>query len=175
MSSQSPVVEPSNVAVVIRRKADSAQVLRTILAKLKHLDLTGKIRFESAVMKTHGGYADVFIGYVDSEFEESGEVKVAVKRLRIHIQGDSDFAKVPSFAFSYARARPKLLYLPQSLSKEIRVWSRLKHPNVLAFLGYALEGEDYPLLISEWMENGTAMSYVNENPDCDITNMVSSM
>ena len=51
----------------------------------------------------------------------------------------------------------------------------MDHKNVLAFLGYALEGEDYPLLISEWMENGTAMSYVNMNPDCDVTYMVSAV
>ena len=78
-----------------RRKLDSVHVLRSILAKLKHLDLTGKIRFESAVMKTHGGYADVFLGFATLDRPEaSKEVKVAIKRLRIHIQGDSDFAKV---------------------------------------------------------------------------------
>lgn len=100
MTSQSLPDSP-DVAVVARSKADSAHVLRSILARLKHLDLTGKIRFESAVMKTHGGYADVFIGYAALEVEldrESEEVKVAIKRLRIHIQGDSDFAKVRFFS-----------------------------------------------------------------------------
>ena len=54
------------------------------------------------------------------------------------------------------------------IAKEIRVWSNLHHPNVLMFLGYALEGGDYPLLVSEWMENGTAKVYVHQHPQCDI-------
>ena len=49
------------------------------------------------------------------------------------------------------------------IAKEIRVWSNLHHQNVLMFLGYALEGGDYPLLVSEWMENGTVQTYVQRN------------
>ena len=51
------------------------------------------------------------------------------------------------------------------IAKEIRVWSNLRHPNVLMFLGYALEGGDYPLLVSEWMENGNALDYVKKYGD----------
>ena len=61
----------------------------------------------------------------------------------------------------------------QCLAKEIRVWSKLDHPNVLTFLGYALEGEDYPLLISEWMDNGTVKTYMKGHPECDVALMVS--
>ena len=57
----------------------------------------------------------------------------------------------------------------------MRAWSRLHHTNVLPFLGYALEDGKYPLLISEWMENGTVMSYLNDNPHCNITYMVNEL
>ena len=60
----------------------------------------------------------------------------------------------------------------QLLVKEIRIWSRLAHKNILPFLGFIIEGE-YPSLISEWMENGTALNYVRENPDTDILELVS--
>lgn len=58
------------------------------------------------------------------------------------------------------------------LRDEIRVWSRLIHPNILPFVGYALESEDCPLLISGWMENGTVNKYVKSHPDCDTQQIV---
>ena len=60
----------------------------------------------------------------------------------------------------------------QLLVKEIRVWSTLAHPNVLPLLGFVIEG-DYPSLVSEWMENGTASQYVKEYPACDLSGLVS--
>lgn len=59
---------------------------------------------------------------------------------------------------------------------EIRIWSRLHdHPNILAFVGYALESEDRPLLISEWMENGSVNKYVKNHSNCNIHQIVSSL
>ena len=57
--------------------------------------------------------------------------------------------------------------------QEIRIWSSLKHDNVLPFLGYAFSDVEAPLLISEWMENGNAMSYVKENSDANLPHIVS--
>ena len=48
--------------------------------------------------------------------------------------------------------------------KEIYVWSKLKHPNVLPLLGYAFDADTgYPMLISQWMERGNALSYIRVN------------
>ena len=58
--------------------------------------------------------------------------------------------------------------------KEIRIWSRLAHKNILPLLGFIIEGE-YPSLISEWMENGTALKYVKRNPECDILELVGGL
>lgn len=55
----------------------------------------------------------------------------------------------------------------QKLTKEIRIWSQLSHPNVLPFLGYFVEGEGaMPSLVSEWMENGTLTVYLEKIPYC---------
>ncbi|KLO08220.1 kinase-like protein, partial [Schizopora paradoxa] len=49
--------------------------------------------------------------------------------------------------------------------KEVRVWSRLKHDNILPFLGFFLEGEKrIPNLVSEWMERGTVTAFVRVRP-----------
>ena len=50
--------------------------------------------------------------------------------------------------------------------KEIHVWSKLLHHNVLPLLGFAIcDDTKYPLLISEWMYNGSAWSYVHYRPE----------
>ena len=50
----------------------------------------------------------------------------------------------------------------QEFVKELTIWSKLKHPNVLPLLGYYYEG-NFPYIISEWMEYGTARNYVDKS------------
>lgn len=50
-------------------------------------------------------------------------------------------------------------------------WSKLSHPNILSLLGYIVDDE-YPCLISEWMENGTVRQYLETHPELDILNLV---
>lgn len=64
--------------------------------------------------------------------------------------------------------------LIQILSKEIKLWSSLDHPNILCLLGYSFEDEISRLsFVSEWMENGTADKYVQARPNCNIGLLVS--
>jgi len=50
------------------------------------------------------------------------------------------------------------------------VWKRLRHPNIVPFLGVTHE----PLqIMSEWMPNGTLTHYVEKNPDADRIALVS--
>lgn len=68
----------------------SAEVLARVLEERAHLNLTGTIFVEPlAIMKKHGGAADVFEGIVIKTRQ-----KVAVKRLRLNIGGDEKIAKV---------------------------------------------------------------------------------
>ena len=62
----------------------------------------------------------------------------------------------------------------QAIAKEIKIWAKLSHPNVLPMLGYVLNwtGSIYPSLVSPWMENGTLRDYMKEN-EVDIIDMVS--
>lgn len=47
-----------------------------------------------------------------------------------------------------------MLNAVQNFARELRILSRISHPNVLNFLGYALLGEQHYYIVSEWMERG---------------------
>ena len=62
--------------------------------------------------------------------------------------------------------------LRQLIAKEIRVWASLSHPNVLKLLGYILEENGFPSLISEWIGEGTVLEYVKNRPETNTVPLV---
>ena len=64
--------------------------LSSLLQDLQDLDLTGEIDNESAFLKAHGGYCDVFWG----NSRRHGGMQVAIKRLRVHVLESWEAAKV---------------------------------------------------------------------------------
>jgi len=59
--------------------------------------------------------------------------------------------------------------LAKKLAKEIRIWAKLNHDNVLPLLGYFTEGDNLmPALVSEWMEKGTLHDFMKSFPRCGI-------
>ncbi|PAV22495.1 WD40 domain containing protein [Pyrrhoderma noxium] len=138
------------------------QRLQGRLSKLQHLDVLGHVKVDpGAVMRAHGGSCDILTGVINREYldatiaiEQSGrKVKVAVKRLRVNlgdeiISEDGENSKDEDSFF-------------KAFVKELTVWSKLKHQNVLPLLGYYVDG-NYPYIVSEWMENGTARRYVQQ-------------
>ncbi|KZT40779.1 kinase-like protein [Sistotremastrum suecicum HHB10207 ss-3] len=100
-------------------------------------------------------------GYSDIHKATLGSKPVAVKVIR-----DVHIAK---------RNRRSLL---RNIKKEMCLWARMEHSNVLPFLGYcffpthtlAQDGDGSPFsLVSPWMKNGTVISYIKENPLVDRT------
>ncbi|KDQ05840.1 hypothetical protein BOTBODRAFT_122208, partial [Botryobasidium botryosum FD-172 SS1] len=54
----------------------------------------------------------------------------------------------------------------QRMTREMSVWKKLNHPNVLLFIGWCiLESKSY--MISPWMENGNALTYVKRKPQAN--------
>lgn len=43
----------------------------------------------------------------------------------------------------------------------------------LSLIGYTLQANGCPCLISEWMENGSALGYLNQRSDYDVLSVVS--
>ncbi|KAF9779338.1 kinase-like domain-containing protein [Thelephora terrestris] len=81
-----------------------------------------------------GGFSDVWEGSLDGD-------KVCIKHLRISEQ--------------VREAVEKAFY------KEAIIWKRLRHPNVVAFIGVTRNPSQF---VSKWMPNGTLTDYVNEKP-----------
>ncbi|EJD03396.1 kinase-like protein, partial [Fomitiporia mediterranea MF3/22] len=55
--------------------------------------------------------------------------------------------------------------------KELYIWSRLSHENVLPLQGFALD-KGFPIVISEWMANGTLREYLKKHPGCSVEDMI---
>ncbi|KLO13867.1 kinase-like protein [Schizopora paradoxa] len=114
--------------------------LARILAALSHLSLEGKIVQRQPYASGLGGSCDVYTAW-----SLKHEKKVAVKQIRAFLRKDSSLAK--------------------KLAKEIRIWSKLEHDNVLPLLGYFTEGNGVmPSLVSEWMEKGTLHDFMKSFP-----------
>ena len=61
----------------------------------------------------------------------------------------------------------------QLLEKEVYVWAKLRHNNILPLLGYAFDpSTGYPLLISRWMDNGSAWDYIQSHPTIELVSFV---
>ncbi|KLO08209.1 kinase-like protein [Schizopora paradoxa] len=108
-----------------------------IFSTLRDLNLDGKIVDRGSDQLGKGSSSDVF----QAKLRQSGEL-VAVKRIRHFLLEDISFAR--------------------SVGREVRLWSRLKHPNVLPLIGYFLEGTMVIVnLVSRWMKNGTLKKYMS--------------
>ncbi|KAF4569714.1 hypothetical protein EYR40_008693 [Pleurotus pulmonarius] len=60
----------------------------------------------------------------------------------------------------------------QKFCREALVWQHLKHPNVLPFIGIDPENFESLCIVSPWMENGTALSYLKLNGYNDVDLML---
>ena len=52
------------------------------------------------------------------------------------------------------------------------VMSKLAHHNVIEFMGFLYDETGFPVLISKWMDCGTALQYIKQHPDADIPSLV---
>ncbi|KLO05367.1 kinase-like protein [Schizopora paradoxa] len=117
--------------------------LKDIFKTIRDLNLEGQMVGEDTEQVSWGASCGVFR---DKQVTSQGQtVQVAVKRIRFFLLDDISFAR--------------------NLHREVRLWSKLNHPNVLPLRGYFLEGKKaIPNLVSEWMERGTIIDYMKDRP-----------
>ncbi|KZS89672.1 kinase-like protein [Sistotremastrum niveocremeum HHB9708] len=117
-------------------------------------NLTADITYleEYSYAVASGGFADIFRAKL-------GRVDVAVKVIRNHSQDEE-----------------KMISWSTKIKREMRVWSMMKHENILLFLGFChFQGTSViprpsPVSIcpvSPWMKNGSAPRFLDENPQVD--------
>ena len=156
----------------VNRRESYGGILRSTLAKIKHLDLTERVFFDdNTKLLSGGGYGDIRVGACD--VVGRGRVRVAVKSIRLYLQQMPEMTKVWSHQLGLMN-RGNLTCGIQLLEREIRVWSRLRHINVLPLLGYAIQDSGLPSLISEFMDNGTVLRYVQKVQNQDVFRLVIS-
>ena len=139
-----------------------------VLAHIQHLDLSNSIidTFRKAI--AYGGDSEVFRGCLRRD--ESEPLDVAIKRLRFHV--DEEKVKKARPSLNALKRTSGLTNVVQQFARELYVWSKLSHPNVLPLLGFAIcEETRFPSLISEWMHFGTAWKYVRENRDLALSDV----
>ncbi|KZT57518.1 kinase-like protein [Calocera cornea HHB12733] len=121
-------------------------------------DITQQVT-KSATDPTHSPNYDIWFGEYRSEAESSSPIKVALKASR-----------------TYSILRQERLH--QKADHEIKRWIPLSHPNVLAFLGTADLGKNYPhpyCFVVPWMDNGNIMRYLASHVDADKSQLVLEM
>ncbi|CAE6491894.1 unnamed protein product [Rhizoctonia solani] len=113
-------------------------------------DITSQLdlsKFSRAAVST-GGFGDVYHGALQDG------TRIAIKCLRLLVGVDDESGK-------------KQL---KRAARELYVWSKCKHPNVLDLFGVA-RYNDRVAMVSPWMENGNLTWYLSRYPDADRYNL----
>ena len=112
-----------------------------------------------------GGFAEVH------KAELAGE-KVCVKVLRSHAQDTRGVAKKVRLHFRSSLAAVTGTPGNQTFYREVVVWKRLQHPNIVPFLGVPANTPPFEI-VCDWMENDRITEYVKKTPDADLMGLVS--
>lgn len=105
-------------------------------SSIKPTDLTGRVVKTSLSPVAEGGFASIHIG-------NFGTTKVAIKVIR----------NVGGANLSTIRKR---------LNREMDVWWKLDHPNIVPLWGFSNDMGPLPAPIAPWYENGNAADYVQK-------------
>ncbi|KAH7924665.1 kinase-like protein [Leucogyrophana mollusca] len=108
-------------------------------------DLTGQIKRRGKYPVAHGGFGDIWRCVWDAD---SRRIEVAVKAIRAPILSDEDKVK---------KAR--------RLRRELEVWGRLSHVNVLPLYGMTAEFGPLMSMVCPWKDNGALGSYLERCHD----------
>jgi serine/threonine protein kinase len=141
------------------------------LAELKkqtvHFDVGDQLKLGE--LRTMGGYSNVHDGEI---VREDGTLKVAVKCFREPGAG-KDIEKVRTHVTASGLIRSDLYVCIQAILRELFIWSRTQHENILPLIGFATPtGYKQPVLISQWMENGTVTDYMENRPVAELKDVV---
>ncbi|PAV14643.1 WD40 domain containing protein [Pyrrhoderma noxium] len=145
-----PLSTTAKLLTPLEMSNHSVYISPIILDQLRHLEMSDSFDMSKSTFVAGGGFSDVY----KAEHHFPGRPTsraIAIKKLRFYLKED----------------------ITMLFEKEIIVWSRLQHANIVPLLGYTFDiNTGYPLLISEWMENGSAWVYINCNPNYDALKLI---
>ncbi|KAJ6486695.1 hypothetical protein C8R45DRAFT_995563 [Mycena sanguinolenta] len=111
------------------------------LPDLHGRDLTGRVLQDDKHPFAGGGNANIYRGKLIRS--DGRKIRVAIKLLRVSEDAND---------------------VMRRLRREVEVWSKLKHKNVLPFIGVCNDIAPYPVLISPFYKFGHVETYVKKNP-----------
>ncbi|THH06169.1 hypothetical protein EW145_g4265 [Phellinidium pouzarii] len=121
------------------------------LERHKDLNLTQRVTLENPNrFYASDSYGEVYLGIL--QLPSGGKEKVAIKRLRFGLKDEKEVAKF--------------------ITKKLCIWATLKHPNILPLRGFIVEKNGFPSLLSDWMENGSALVFVKKHPECNVARLI---
>ncbi|KAH7919501.1 kinase-like protein [Leucogyrophana mollusca] len=107
------------------------------------VDLTGQITTEDKYPTAHGGFSDIWRGTWN---KDSTSIDVAVKVIRTDLSASLEDNEKKQ----------------KSLRRELQVWRRLCHQNVLPLYGLTSGFGHFQSMVCPWVENGTLNKYLEK-------------
>ena len=89
---------------------------------------------------------------------------MAIKALRVYKEEDVQKVKKVTHPGFPIPLTPVVNHRNQVFCKEVLMWRRISHPNIVPFLGVS-EAPAPLSMVSEWMPNGNVRDYVGKNPE----------
>ena len=111
-------------------------------------------------------------GFADAHEAELDGKKVCVKALRVYIRDSEGVTKRVRLYFRSSPATVAGMADRQAFYREVVVWKRLQHPNIVPFLGIPANIPPFEI-VCDWMENDRITEYVKKNPDVNRVDLVS--
>jgi len=119
-----------------------------------------KIVVSDGSPKFVGGFCDIWCGMY-----EGGPV--AVRTMRIYASQDLEEIRKVNIVgiFTFTNWHAVSIILSQKFYKEVILWERLSHPNILKLVGVQEDMKKGRFTtVSEWMAHGTILNYIEKNP-----------
>ena len=111
------------------------------------------------------------VGLADAHEAELDGKKVCMKALRPYVQ-DAGGAMQKVRLFVHAGQLPSKHPGWQAFYREVVMWKRLRHPNIVPFLGVPTKTPSFKIVCGR-VENRRITEYVMKNPGVDRVNLVS--
>ncbi|KAJ7312554.1 kinase-like domain-containing protein [Mycena albidolilacea] len=118
----------------------------TALVGFHGRDLSGRIKQDDQYPFAGGGNSNIYRGKLTRS--DGRKIRVAIKMLRMSDDGTGQADE-----------------MLRRMKREVDVWSRLKHRNVLPFIGVCDDLAPIPVLISPFYKFGHVAKYISNHPD----------
>ncbi|KAJ7364785.1 kinase-like domain-containing protein [Mycena albidolilacea] len=116
-------------------------------------DLNGRIKQDDQYPFAAGGNSNIYRGKLTRS--DGRKIRVAIKMIRISDDGSGQ--------------QDEML---RRLKREVDVWGRLKHKNILTFIGVCEDLAPLPVLISPFYKFGHVGKYISKHPGIDRERLV---